>query len=51
MRSREDFLTHRENIHHNPVRAHLCQVAEDYPFSSAHQRSTSTPETELSQQR
>jgi hypothetical protein len=36
MRSREDFVTHREYIHHNPVRARLSQLPEDYPFSSAH---------------
>jgi putative transposase len=35
MRTREDFITHREYIHHNPVRARLCQLPEDYPFSSA----------------
>jgi putative transposase len=37
MRTREDFLTHRDYIHHNPVRARLCQLPEDYPFSSAYQ--------------
>jgi putative transposase len=36
IRDREDFLTHREYIHHNPVRDRLCQLPEDYPFSSAH---------------
>jgi putative transposase len=35
MRTRDDFLTHRDYIHHNPVRARLCQLPEDYPFSSA----------------
>jgi putative transposase len=35
MRTREDFLTHRDYIHHNPVRARLCQLPRDYPFSSA----------------
>jgi putative transposase len=36
MRDRDDFLTHRNYIHHNPVRARLCQRPEDYPYSSAH---------------
>ena len=36
IRDREDFLTHRDYIHHNPVRAKLCLLPEDYPFSSAH---------------
>jgi len=35
IRDREDFLTHRDYIHHNPVRARLCQQPEDYPYSSA----------------
>lgn len=30
-----DYDKHRHYIHLNPVRAGLCQVAEDYPFSSA----------------
>jgi putative transposase len=38
MRDRDDFLTHRTYIHHNPVRAHLCQLPEDYPYSSAHNK-------------
>ncbi len=36
MRDREDFETHRDYIHHNPVRARLCQLPEQYQFSSAH---------------
>ena len=36
MRDRDDFLTHRTYIHHNPVRDRLCQLPEDYPYSSAH---------------
>jgi putative transposase len=36
IRDREDFITHRDYIHHNPVRARLCQRPEDYPFSSAY---------------
>jgi putative transposase len=39
MRDRDDFLTHRTYIHDNPVRARLCQLPEDYPYSSAHLRS------------
>ena len=35
IRDREDFETHRDYIHHNPVRARLCQRPEDFPFSSA----------------
>ena len=31
-----DFSTHRDYIHDNPVRAHLCERGEDFPFSSAH---------------
>lgn len=38
IRDREDFLTHRDYIHHNPVRAKQCQLPEDYPFSSAHRQ-------------
>jgi putative transposase len=38
MRDRDDFLTHRTYIHHNPVRAQLCQLPEDYPYSSAHHK-------------
>jgi putative transposase len=38
MRDRDDFLTHRSYIHDNPVRAHLCQQPEDYPYSSAHRK-------------
>jgi putative transposase len=34
--TRADFLTHRDYILHNPVRAHLCQQPEDYPYSSAY---------------
>jgi putative transposase len=36
IRDRDDFLTHRDYIHHNPVRARLCQTPQDYPYSSAH---------------
>ncbi len=35
IRDRADFLTHRDYIHGNPVRARICQRPEDYPHSSA----------------
>ena len=35
IRDRADFISHREYIHHNPMRARLCQLPEDYPYSSA----------------
>jgi len=38
MRDRDDFLTHRAYIHHNPVRARLAQQPEDYLYSSAHRQ-------------
>jgi putative transposase len=38
MRDRDDFLTHRSYIHHNPVRERLCQQPEDYPYSSAYRK-------------
>ena len=46
MRDRADFLTHRNYIHHNPVRARLCQRPEDYPYSSAFVQPTSAAEAE-----
>lgn len=30
-----DLNAHRDYIHANPVRAHLCERAEDFPHSSA----------------
>ena len=30
-----DYETHRNYIHENPVQAHLCERAEDFPWSSA----------------
>ena len=30
-----DYDAHRDYIHENPVRAHLCARPEDFPFSSA----------------
>ena len=41
-----DFGAHREYIHANPVRAHLCANPEDYPFSSAHADRTVDPAPE-----
>lgn len=38
IRDRQDYEQHRTYIHHNPVRARLCQLPEDYPYSSAHRR-------------
>ena len=35
IRDRADFVQHREYLHHNPVRARLCQLPEDYAYSSA----------------
>jgi putative transposase len=43
IRDRDDFLTHRDYIHHNPIRAHLCQQPEDYPYSSAYRTPTPAP--------
>jgi putative transposase len=36
MAGRASYETHISYIHENPVRAHLCQSPEDFPFSSAH---------------
>jgi putative transposase len=36
MADRESFGTHRDYIHENPVRVHLCERPEAFPFSSAH---------------
>lgn len=30
-----DYVSHREYIHMNPVRAHLCESAAVFPYSSA----------------
>ena len=38
IRGAEDYLRHWDYILQNPVRAHLCEVATDYPFSSANAR-------------
>jgi putative transposase len=36
IRDREDFMIRREYIHQNPVDAHMVELAESYPFSSAY---------------
>ena len=35
IRNWDDYEKHRRYIHLNPVRAGLCQVPQDYPYSSA----------------
>jgi putative transposase len=40
IRDRDDFLTHLTYIHHNPVRARLCQLPQHYPYSSAFEAPT-----------
>ena len=37
IRDKQDYEAHRDYIHNNPVRARLCQLPEDFPYSSAHQ--------------
>jgi putative transposase len=44
IRHRQDFLQHRAYIRDNPVRARLCQLPEDYPYSSACRKPTSGAE-------
>jgi len=36
IRDTEDYGRHVQYIHFNPVRKHLCEEPEDYPYSSAH---------------
>jgi putative transposase len=38
IRDYDDYIRHRDYIHLNPVRAHLCEGARDYPWSSANPR-------------
>jgi putative transposase len=38
-----DYETHRNYIHANPIRAHLCERAEDFPWSSANTTFTVDP--------
>lgn len=44
MRDAEEFMTRREYIHQNPVRAGLARTAEEYPFSSAYRKRTAAAE-------
>lgn len=36
VRERRNFLEHRRYIEQNPVKAHLVETAEEYPFGSLH---------------
>ncbi len=36
IRDAADYDSHRNYISQNPVRKHLCERVEDYPYSSAH---------------
>lgn len=36
IRDEQDYEQHREYIHQNPVRRRLAQVANEFPYSSAH---------------
>ena len=36
IRDAGDYLRHVDYIRENPVRKHLCEVREDFPYSSAH---------------
>ncbi len=36
IRDARDYDKHLSYIHLNPVRKHLCEAAEEYPYSSAH---------------
>ena len=38
IRDVDDYLHHREYIHQNPVKAGLCQRAEEFAYSSANSR-------------
>jgi putative transposase len=38
-----DYESHRDYIHSNPVRAHLCERPEEFPWSSANPRFTVDP--------
>jgi len=35
IRDNEDYLKHKEYVWMNPVRAGLCKLPSDYPYSSA----------------
>ncbi len=36
IRDAHDYDVHVSNIHNNPVKEHLCEHPEEYPYSSAH---------------
>ncbi len=40
IRNREEINIRRAYIHQNPVRAHLAETAEAYPYSSAYRATT-----------
>jgi putative transposase len=42
IRDRQDFLHHRNYIHDNPVRSRLCQLPEQYAYSSAYRNPDKT---------
>jgi hypothetical protein len=44
MRDADEFVTRREYIHHNPMRAGMVQRADEYPFSSAFGKRTAAAE-------
>jgi putative transposase len=46
IRDAEEFVTRKEYIHLNPVRAHMVQSAEDYAFSSAFRTRPAAAEAE-----
>jgi len=43
IRDASDYRLHTIYVHHNPLRKHLCERVEDYPFSSASGRYDSDP--------
>jgi putative transposase len=38
IRDTNEYIHYRDYIHHNPVRARLCQQPQDYLYSSAYRR-------------
>ena len=43
IRDQEDFRTRRAYIHQNPVRAHMVDLPESYPYSSAYRAEAEEP--------
>ena len=43
VRDAQDYLRHVSYIHENPVRKHLCERPEEFPYSSAHAGFQSDP--------